>query len=277
MQRATGDPNLTAVRSPVNTHGTHPRPDGISTRRLSTAIDALRREGETLLWELNSLMTQNSSLEQRLLLQAEELDMLARGLVNLRDQHTTMEQQYKEKLRALQAELAGIQEEQRTATPRATNPGLSGRDRRSPAYASSPGHLGGERGGLDSRPQSPLPSRTRVPARPYTPLSNSSASPLHYREERRNSYRGPDSMTSNIRQETTRGSSRSPPGSKTTSSHSTTTVRSPRLSHASWGSPRHISAEDAPTPTGSQHEPSLSPTATLIDPPSRPKSRKTRM
>lgn len=41
------------------------RSNGYSTRRLSTAIDSLRREGEAILWELNSLMTQNLSLEQR--------------------------------------------------------------------------------------------------------------------------------------------------------------------------------------------------------------------
>lgn len=107
MQRASGDSGYSSYR-PQNDDW-HRRSNGYSTRRLSTAIDSLRREGEAILWELNSLMTQNLSLEQRLIGQTEELSRLNASIISLQDQHRNMEQQYRDDLQALRSELNAAQ------------------------------------------------------------------------------------------------------------------------------------------------------------------------
>lgn len=203
--------------------------------------------------------------------------MLCRGLTNLRDQHTTMEKQYKEKLRTLQAELAAVQEEQ-PVSPRTNNPVASSHDRPSPPHTGPSGRSRSDRSVHHSRPQSPHRSGGAI-TQPYSPQpqSQSSSSPRQHRDARRGSYsRTAEGFNSTSRPEGPRGS-RSPSSSyPSSSSHAGFAVRSPRLTHASWGSPPHHHTEDVPTPTGSQHEPSLSPVASLIEPPSRPRSRKTR-
>jgi len=263
MQRASGDTTRTPIRSTPSSHSAqHRTADSISTRRLSTAIDGLRREGETVLWELNSLMTQNLTLEQRLKLQTEELDHLCRGLVNLRDQHKTMEQQYKEEVRVIKSELEAIREERGAST--------TGHDRRRfPPQSGSSSHSEG-----DVQPQYPH-NRT---SRPYTPLQSTSSS-LSYRDDRRSSsYRGTESHSLNTaRIETPRDSGSPSPTKPPSSSQMSSAPRSPRGGHPTWPSPHHRPApEDDATPSGSQHEPSLSPTTTLIggDIPSRPRSRR---
>lgn len=187
-------------------------------------------------------------------LQTEELDHLCRGLINLREQHKTMEQQYKEEVRFIESELEAIREERGAST--------TGHDRRRfPPQSGSSSRL-------ESDVQNP-PNRT---SRSYTPLQSTSSS-LSYRDDRRSSssYRGTESHSLNTARIETPRNSHSPSPTKPPSfSQLSSAPRSPRGGHPTWPSP-----EDDATPSGSQHEPSLSP---LIsgDIPSRPRSRRIR-
>lgn len=279
------------------------RPTGYSTRRLSSAIDSLRREGEAILWELNSLMTQNLTLEQRckyrgrhvkllpslflkwlltsiyifaVMGQTEELNRLCASLMSLRDQHRSMEQQYRESLQALRSELTAAQRGRQHTTPlpsHSTNrlPSQSAHERHhTPSPPRSLDHIDRRRSRQYSRPSTPSMTHnsyhrdtsSRIQSYAYSVDHNESELPPK-----------PD-ITDSPSPYSMQQRSFTPPSLRPVSSFDPPSLSGSR--HLT--SPQGKSPDNAPSPPGTGHEPSVSPTATLIgsDGPGRSRHKKTR-
>ncbi|GJJ13308.1 hypothetical protein Clacol_007560 [Clathrus columnatus] len=251
------------------------RPNNYPTRRLSAAIDSLRREGETILWELNSLTTQNSTLEQRLLGQTEELNRLNASLISLRDQHRAMEQQYKEKLQALRLELTAAQGGiQPSVTGHSNNrlPSRSNHERHhSPSPPRSPDYSDRRQSRQHSRPSTP----SIIHSFRHRDSSSRISSYSYSVDHKENEVTPRDSGSSPIPHSRQQHSFNTPSLRPVSSFEPPTSFPGARRLMSPQGNP---SSHDVSSPPGTGHEPSVSPTATLIgsDGPGRSRQRKTR-
>ncbi|KAF8526130.1 hypothetical protein JB92DRAFT_3108506 [Gautieria morchelliformis] len=261
MQPASGDFAL-SQGTPRSGYESR-RPGSFTTRRLSTAIDALRHEGEAILWEMNSLRTQILTLEQRIIGQTEELDMVARNLAALREQHRIMEQQYQDKLRVLRSELRAAQDGGQSTSAPSTNAPASECERcRSLYFPDSPQPFGSQHSHQHC---------TRHPPPPPALLGTQApAIPVNYQEHTRytaNSKASADSVPPHSRSAVFQHSSTPPPlGSLSQSSPRRspydTQRRSPQANYKQSRTRPHDRHDpqrnDVASPT--RHEPSLSPT-----------------
>ncbi|KAF8527493.1 hypothetical protein BU17DRAFT_81672 [Hysterangium stoloniferum] len=271
MQPASGPPVLSSRKSPRDHYGDRGT-EIYSTRRLGAAIDALRREAETALWEFNSLTTHKSSLEQRLLFQTKELDMMNRSLANLGEQHRMAEQQHREKIQALRSELVAVQEEQRLLSARSNDtPTMSDQEHYQSPSSSAPNYL--------QPPQSSSALESHTPSRhtPHpSPTTASRGIPRGGGRERRNN------TSSRCHAERPRNSL-TRARSKPVTSYFDSSPLTSRYRTDSQGGPSarsiHNIAEKTASAARSPRGSSPSPTATLIESDSlgRLKSKKARI
>lgn len=205
--------------------------------------------------------------------------MITRSLTALREQHRIMEQQYKERLHALRSELRALQgEHSSTASLPISTSALARERRRSPSPLNWPPLFGDQRSSQLPRPPSQPITTAPLPAA-HVPVAPASLR-AHARYVDNGMIDTTETIPSRVHSAVTPRSSYTPPPLRHTTSSPSSRSHPSYLSGHHWpqgaSRPHRHRSNDITSLT--RHDPSLSPTATLVgsDAPSRSRSIKAR-